>query len=192
MLGTAPISKAPYRMAPIEFRELKSQLQELLDKGFICPGVLPWGAPVLFVKKKDGTMRMCIDYWQLNQMTKKNKYCLLRIDELFDQLQRACFFSKIDLRSGYHQLRIFEEDIFKTAFKTQYGHWVLGHAFRVNKCTCRVQDIDEPNLSAVLGSIRGSLCWWHLDLFQVEKGSWSTLEDRIAVTAWAQVIREIQ
>ena len=102
--GTTPISKAPYRMAPAELRELKAQLQDLLDKGFVRPSVSPWGAPVLFVKKKDGTMRMCIDYRQLNQVTIKNKYPLPRIDELFDQLQGAQYFSKIDLRSGYHQL----------------------------------------------------------------------------------------
>ena len=121
--GTAPISKAPYRMAPAELKELKSQLGDLLDKGFIRPSVSPWGAPVLFVKKKDGTMRMCIDYRQLNQVTVKNKYPLPRIDELFDQLQGAQFFSKIDLRSGYHQLRVRGEDVPKTAFRTRYGHF---------------------------------------------------------------------
>ena len=87
--GTAPISKAPYRMAPAELKELKTQIGELLDKGFIRPSVSPWGAPVLFVKKKDGTMRMCIDYRQLDQVTVKNRYPLPRIDELFDQLQGA-------------------------------------------------------------------------------------------------------
>ena len=94
---TAPISKAPYRMAPSELKELKVQLQELLDKGFICPSFSPWGAPVLFVKKKDGTLRLCIDYRELNKVTIKNKYPLPRIDDLFDQLQGAPMFSKIDL-----------------------------------------------------------------------------------------------
>ncbi|RVW84176.1 Retrovirus-related Pol polyprotein from transposon 17.6, partial [Vitis vinifera] len=103
--GTGPMSKAPYRMAPVELKELKVQLQELLDKGFIRPSVSPWGAPVLFVKKKDGSMRLCIDYRELNKVTVRNKYPLPRIDDLFDQLQGACVFSKIDLRSGYHQLR---------------------------------------------------------------------------------------
>ena len=121
--GTQPISIPPYRMALAELRELKVQLQELLDKGFIRPSVSPWGAPVLFVKKKDGTMRMCIDYRQLNKATIKNKYPLPRIDDLFDQLQGATHFSKIDLRSGYHQLRIKTEDISKTAFRTKYGHF---------------------------------------------------------------------
>ena len=93
----APVSITPYRMAPKELVELKAQIQELLDRGFIRPSVSPWGAPVLFVKKKDGTMQMCIDYRQLNKLTIKNKYPLPRIDDLFDQLRRASIFSKIDL-----------------------------------------------------------------------------------------------
>lgn len=102
--GVSPISRAPYRMAPAELRELKVQLQDLLDKGYIRPSVSPWGSPVLFVKKKDGTMRLCIDYRQLNKVTIKNKYPLPRIDDLFDQLQGTSVYSKIDLRSGYHQI----------------------------------------------------------------------------------------
>ncbi|KAA0053491.1 DNA/RNA polymerases superfamily protein [Cucumis melo var. makuwa] len=121
--GTAPISRAPYRMAPAELKELKVQLQELLDEGFIRPSVSPWGAPVLFVKKKDGSMRLCIDYRELNKVTVKNRYLLPRIDDLFDQLQRATVFSKIDLRSSYHQLRIRDSDIPKTAFRSSYGHY---------------------------------------------------------------------
>ena len=121
--GTAPISKTPYRMAPAELKELKTQLQELLDKGFIRPSFSLWGAPVLFVKKKDGTLRLCIDYRELNRVTVKNKYPLPRIDDLFDQLQGASVFSKIDLRSGYHQLRVREVDILKTTFRTRYGHY---------------------------------------------------------------------
>ena len=107
-------------MAPTELKELKTQLQDLVDKGFIRPSVSPWGAPVLFVKKNDGTMRLCIDYRQLNKVTIKNKYPLPKIDDLFDQLQGASVFSKIDLRSGYHQLKIKEMDIPKTAFRTRY------------------------------------------------------------------------
>nr|GEY22057.1 putative reverse transcriptase domain-containing protein [Tanacetum cinerariifolium] len=121
--GTEPISKAPYRMAPIELKELKDQLQELLERGFIRPSVSPWGAPVLFVKKKDGSMRLCIDYHELNKITIRNRYPLPRIDNLCDQLQDAMHFSKIDLRSGYHQLRVKEQDISKTAFRTCYGHY---------------------------------------------------------------------
>ncbi|KAL0445949.1 UNVERIFIED_CONTAM: Transposon Ty3-I Gag-Pol polyprotein [Sesamum latifolium] len=121
--GAAPISIAPYRMAPSELKELKKQLEELLDKGFIRPSISPWGAPVLFVKKKDGSMRLCIDYRQLNRITIKNKYPLPRIDDLLDQLKGATVFSKIDLRSGYWQLRIEEGSISKTAFRTRYGHY---------------------------------------------------------------------
>ena len=105
---TRPISISPYRMAPAKLKELKEQLKDLLAKGFIRPSVLPWGAPVLFVSKKDGSLRMCIDYRQLNKVTIKNKCPLPRIGDLFDQLQGATCFSKIDLRSGYHQLRVRE------------------------------------------------------------------------------------
>ncbi|KAI3691540.1 hypothetical protein L2E82_49905 [Cichorium intybus] len=121
--GAAPIAKAPYRLAPPEMLELFIQLRELLDKGFILPSCSPWGAPILFVKKKDGSNRMCIDYRELNKLTVKNRYLLPRIDDLFDQLQGASWFSKIDLRSGYHQMRVREEDIPKTAFRTRYGHF---------------------------------------------------------------------
>ncbi|RVW12300.1 Transposon Ty3-G Gag-Pol polyprotein [Vitis vinifera] len=120
---TDPISIAPYRMAPVELKELNIQLQELQTKGFIRPSTSPWGAPVLFVKKKDGSLRLCVDYRKLNRVTVKNKYPLPRIDDLFDQLCGACYFSKIDLRSGYHQLRVRETDIPKTAFRTRYGHY---------------------------------------------------------------------
>ena len=112
--GTDPISMPPYRVAPEELKELNDQLKELLDKGFIRPSTSPWGAPVLFVKEKDGSLRLCIDYRQLNKVTIKNKYPLPRIYDLFDQLQGARYFSKIDLRSGYHQLRIRSEDVPKT------------------------------------------------------------------------------
>jgi len=110
-------------MTLFELKELKVQMQELLDKGFIRPSASPWGAPVLFVKKKDGLLCLYIDYRQLNQVTIKNKYPLLRIDDLFDQLQGALIFSKIDLRTGYHQLRIRKEDVPKSVFCTRYGHY---------------------------------------------------------------------
>jgi hypothetical protein len=119
--GTNPISKAPYRMALSELKELKEQLQERLDKGFIRPSISLWGAQVLFVMKKDGSMKMCIHYWKLNKVTIKNRYPLPRIDKLLDQLQGARVFSKVDLHSGYHQVRVKEEDIPKTAFRTHYG-----------------------------------------------------------------------
>ncbi|GJV40357.1 putative reverse transcriptase domain-containing protein [Tanacetum coccineum] len=121
--GAAPVARAPYRLAPTELQELSTQLQELSDKGFIRPSSSPWGAPVLFVKKKDGSFRMCIDYRELNKLTVKNRYPLPRIDDLFDQLQGSRVYSKIDLRYGYHQLRVREEDIPKTAFRTRYGHY---------------------------------------------------------------------
>jgi hypothetical protein len=119
--GTAPIAKGPYRMSVGELEELKKQLKELLDKQFIHPSSSPWGAPVIFVEKKDGTQRMCVDYRALNEVTIKNKYPLPRIEDLFDQLKGARVFSKIDLRLAYHQLRIRPSDIAKTAFTTRYG-----------------------------------------------------------------------
>jgi hypothetical protein len=119
--GTTPISKRPYRMPPAELAELKKQSQELLDKGFIRPSTSPWGCPALFVKKKDESLRLCIDYRPLNAVTIKNKYPLPRIDVLFDQLVGAKVFSKIDLRFDYHQIKIRASDILKTAFSTRYG-----------------------------------------------------------------------
>ncbi|GJT54986.1 hypothetical protein Tco_0990040 [Tanacetum coccineum] len=108
--GAAPVARAPYRLAPSEMKELSDQLKELSDKGFIRPSSSPWGAPVLFVKKKDGSFWMCIDYQELNKLTVKNRYPLPRIDDLFDQLQGSSIYSKIDLRSGYHQLRVRDGD----------------------------------------------------------------------------------
>jgi hypothetical protein len=119
--GTAPISKRPYRMPPNELAELKIQLQKLLDKGYIHPSASPWGCHSLFVKKKDNSLRLCVDYSPLNAVTIKNKYPLPRIDILFDQLAGAKILSKIDLRSGYHQIKIRPSDIPKTAFSTRYG-----------------------------------------------------------------------
>ncbi|GJX19260.1 putative reverse transcriptase domain-containing protein [Tanacetum coccineum] len=125
--GATPVAKSPYRLAPSEMQELSEQLQELQDKGFIRPSHSPWGAPVLFVKKKDGSFRMCIDYRELNKLTIKNRYPLPRLMFCLTppppQLQGARYFSKIDLRSGYHQLRVHDDDISKTAFKTRYGHF---------------------------------------------------------------------
>lgn len=120
--GAGPVSVSPYRMSPLELKELKAQLEDLIKKRFITPSVSPWCAPMLLVKKKDGGMRLCIDYRQLNKVTIKNKYPLPRIDDLLDQLKGAIIFSNIDLRSGYHQIRIKTSDIPKTAFRTRYGH----------------------------------------------------------------------
>ena len=135
----------------VELIELTDQLQDLLSKGFILPSVSPWGAPVLFVKKKDGTMRMCIDYRQLNKVTVKNKYPLPRIDDLFDQLQGASLFSKIDLRSGYHQLKIRASDIPKTAFRTRYGHYeFLVMSFGLTNAPAAFMELINGGVSTIL------------------------------------------
>jgi hypothetical protein len=118
-----PISKTPYRMTALELCELQMQLKELLDLGLIRPSVSPRGAPVIFVKKKDGSLRLCIDYRDLNRATVKNRYPMPQIDDLFDQMKGPMVFSKIDLRSRYHRLRIKEGDIPKTAFQTRFGHY---------------------------------------------------------------------
>ncbi|KAJ9552657.1 hypothetical protein OSB04_016702 [Centaurea solstitialis] len=154
--GAGPIAKSPYRLAPSEMQELSNQLQELLDKGFIRPSSSPWGAPVLFVKKKDGSFRMCIDYRELNKITIKNRYPLPRIDDLFDQLQGATYFSKIDLRSGYHQMRVREEDIAKTAFRTRYGHYEF-----------LVMPFGLTNAPAVFMDLMNRVCRPYLDKFVI-------------------------
>ncbi|GJS48305.1 putative reverse transcriptase domain-containing protein [Tanacetum coccineum] len=132
------------------------QLQELSDKGFIRPSSSPWGAPVLFVKKKDGSLRMCIDYRELNKLTVKNRYPLPRIDDLFDQLQGSSVYSKIDLRSGYHQLRVREEDISKTAFRTRYGHYEF-----------QVMPFGLTNAPAVFMDLMNRVCKPYLDKFVI-------------------------
>ncbi|GJY13087.1 putative reverse transcriptase domain-containing protein [Tanacetum coccineum] len=142
--GAAPVARAPYRLALSEMKDWSDQLKELSDKGFIRPGSSPWEAPVLFVKKKYGSFQMCIDYRELNKLTVKNRYPLPRIDDLFDQLQGSSVYSKIDLRSGYHQLRVREEDIPNTAFRTRYGHY----EFQVMPLFDETS-IDEP-LKAIL------------------------------------------
>jgi hypothetical protein len=121
MPGTAPIYKSLYRMATPELAKLKEHNKELLEKGFIYPSSSPWGAPTIFVPKKEGTQRLCVDYHALNEVTIKNNYLLPKIHDLFNQLHGACVFSKTDLRSGYHQLKIRECDIPKTAFVLRYG-----------------------------------------------------------------------
>ncbi|KAG8498740.1 hypothetical protein CXB51_005107 [Gossypium anomalum] len=139
---TTLILIAPYRMALNKLKELKSQLQKLTNRGFARPSFSPWGAPFLFVKKKDGTMRMCIDYRQLNKVTIKNKYPLPRIIDLFDQLKGAAVFSKIYLRSGYYHLRVKDSDIPKTAFRTRYDHCHIVSASGIR--------VDPSNISAIL------------------------------------------
>ncbi|GKB42445.1 putative reverse transcriptase domain-containing protein [Tanacetum coccineum] len=154
--GAAPVARAPYRLAPSEMKELSEQLQELSDKGFIRPSSSPWGAPVLFVKKKDGSFRMCIDYRELNKLTVKNRYLLPRIDDLFDQLQGSSIYLKIDLRSGYHQLRVREQDIPKTAFRTRYGHYEF-----------QVMPFGLTNAPAVFMDLMNRVCKPYLDKFVI-------------------------
>ncbi|GJX94969.1 putative reverse transcriptase domain-containing protein [Tanacetum coccineum] len=137
-------------------KELSEQLQELCDKGFIRHSSSPWGAPVLFVKKKDGSFQMCIDYQELNKLTVKNRYPLPRIDDLFDQLQGSSVYSKIDLRLGYHQLRVREEDILKMAFRTQYGH-----------CEFQVMPFGLTNAPAVFMDLMNRVCKPYLDKFVI-------------------------
>nr|XP_016459235.1 PREDICTED: RNA-directed DNA polymerase homolog [Nicotiana tabacum] len=141
-------------MASSELKELREQFKDLLNKGFIRPSVSPWGAPVLFVKKKDGSLRMCIDYRQLNKVTTKNKYSLRIIDNLFDQLQGAKYFLKID-SSRYHQSRIREEDISKTAFRNRHGHYeFLVMSFRLTNAPVAFMDlmnkVSEPFLDTFI------------------------------------------
>ncbi|GJY30548.1 putative reverse transcriptase domain-containing protein [Tanacetum coccineum] len=154
--GVAHVAWAPYRLAPSEMKELAEQLQELSDKGFIRPSSSPWGAPVLFVNKKDESFCMCIDYRELNKLTVKNHYPLPRIDDLFDQLQGSSVYSKIDLRSGYHQLRVREEDIPKTAFRTRYGHYEF-----------QVMPFGLTNAPAVFMDLMNRVCKPYLDKFVI-------------------------
>ncbi|GJR64709.1 putative reverse transcriptase domain-containing protein [Tanacetum coccineum] len=156
MPGSAPVARAPYRLTPSEMKELSEQLQVLSDKGFIRPNSSPWGAPVLFVKKKDGSFWMCIDYRELNKLTVKNLYPLLMIDDLFDQLQGSIVYSKIDLRSGYHQLRVREEDISKTAFRTRYGHYEF-----------QVMPFGLTNAPAVFMDLMNRVCKPYMDKFVI-------------------------
>ncbi|GJU24478.1 putative reverse transcriptase domain-containing protein [Tanacetum coccineum] len=154
--GATPVARAPYRLAPSEMQELSNQLQELADRGFIRPSTSPWGAPVLFVKKKDGSFRMCIDYRELNKLTIKNRYPLPKIDDLFDQLQGSSVYSKIDLRSGYHQLRVRDEDIPKTAFRTRYGHYEF-----------QVMPFGLTNAPAIFMDLMNRVCKPYLDKFVI-------------------------
>ncbi|GJR62461.1 reverse transcriptase domain-containing protein [Tanacetum coccineum] len=154
--GAVPVARAPYRLAPSKLQELSTQLQELSDKGFIRPSSSPWGASVLFVKKKDGSFRMCIDYCELNKLTVKNRYPLPRINNLFDQLQGLRVYSKIDLRYGYHQLRVREEDIPKITFRTRYGHYEF-----------QVMPFGLTNAPAVFMHLMNRVCKPYLDKFVI-------------------------
>ncbi|GJY03680.1 putative nucleotidyltransferase, ribonuclease H [Tanacetum coccineum] len=152
----APVARAPYRLVPSEIQLLSNQLQELTDRGFIRPSASPWGAPVLFVKKKDESFRMCIDYRELNKLTVKNRYPLPKIDDLFDQLQGSSVYSKMNLRSGYHQLRVRNEDIPKTAFRTRYRHYEF-----------QVMPFGLTNTPAVFMDLKNHVCKPYLDKFVI-------------------------
>nr|GEY69997.1 putative reverse transcriptase domain-containing protein [Tanacetum cinerariifolium] len=154
--GAAPVARAPYRLAPSGMKDLTEQLKELSDKGFIRPSSLPWGAPVLFVKKKDGSFWMFIDYRELNKLTVKNRYPLPRINDLFDQIRGSSVYSKIDLRSGYQQLRVREEDIPKTAFRTRYGYYEF-----------QVMPFGLINAPAVFMDLMNRVCKPYLDKFVI-------------------------
>ncbi|GKF14772.1 putative reverse transcriptase domain-containing protein, partial [Tanacetum coccineum] len=149
-------ARAPYRLAPLEMQELSNQLQELADRGFIRPSTSPWGAHVLFVKKKDEYFRMCIDYRELNKLTIKNHYPLPRIDDLFDQLQGSSVYSKFDLRLGYHLLRVKDEDIPKTAFRTRYEYYEF-----------QVMPFGLTNAPAVFMDLMNHVCKPYLDKFVI-------------------------
>nr|GEX57445.1 putative reverse transcriptase domain-containing protein [Tanacetum cinerariifolium] len=154
--GDAPVARAPYRLAPSEMKELSDELQELSNKGFIRLSSSPWGALVLFVKKKDGSFRMCIDYRELNKLTVKNHFPLPRIDDLFDQLQGSSIYSKIDLRLGYHQLRVRKADIPKTAFRNRYGHYEF-----------QVMSFGLTNAPAIFMDLMNRVCKPYLDKFMI-------------------------
>nr|GEU52422.1 putative reverse transcriptase domain-containing protein [Tanacetum cinerariifolium] len=154
--GAMLVAKSSYRLAPMEMQELSNQLKELQDKGFIRPSSSPWGALVLFVKKKDSSFRMCIDYQELNKLTIKNCYLLSRIDDLFDQLQGSQYFLKIDLRSSYHQLRAREEDIPKTTFRTRYRHFEF-----------TVMPFGLTNAPVVFMDLMNRVCRSYLDKFVI-------------------------
>ena len=141
-------------MAPAELKELKVQMEEMVNKGFVRPSTSPWGVSILFVKKKDGSMRLCIDYREMNKVTIRNQYPLPRIDDLFDKLQGAKVFSKIDLRSGYHQLRVHDEDVFKTTFRTRYGHFEF-----------LVMPLGLTNAPAAFMDLMNRICRPYLDQF---------------------------
>ena len=138
--GISPIPMTLHRMAPVELQKLRVQLQELLDKGFMKPSTSPWGAPVLFAKKKGKTLRLCVDYRQWNRVMIQNRYLLPRIDDLFDQLRGARVYPKIDLRAGYHQLRVRDTDIPKTAVRTRYGHLSYSDALWIDECASSIHE----------------------------------------------------
>nr|GEW74377.1 putative reverse transcriptase domain-containing protein [Tanacetum cinerariifolium] len=185
-----PVVKSPYLMAPSEMLpsemlELSNQLKELQEKGFIRPSYSPWGAPMLFFKK-DGALRMCIDYKELNKLTINNRYPLPRIDDLFDQLEGACCCSKIDLRSGYHQLRVREEDILKTAFRTRYGHFEFTvMPFGLTNAPTVFTDVTPRFLGIWIGSWRGKVIAYASRQLKIHEKNYTTHKLELGVVVFA-------
>ncbi|GKB14213.1 putative reverse transcriptase domain-containing protein, partial [Tanacetum coccineum] len=192
--GETLLARAPYRLAPSEMQELSTQLQELADRGFIRPSTSPWGAPVLFVKKKDGSFRMCIDYRELNKLTIKNRYPLPRIDDLFDQLQGLSVYSKIDLRSGYHQLRVRDEDIPKTAFKTR--HLIDNQGLHVDPAKIKaVKNWESPTTPTEIRQFLGLAGYYQRFIKDLSKIAKSLTEltqknKKIASARWLELLAD--
>jgi hypothetical protein len=176
------MARATYRLAPSELQELSTQLRELLNKGFIRPSSSPWGAPVLFVKKKDRSFRVCIDYQELNKLTIKNRYPLPRIDDLFDQLQWSSFYLKIDLWSGYHRLRVRYTDIPKTAFKTRYEY------YEFQEMPFGLVFVNLMDVQTISRHIRYRVHRRHLILLSRRNRTWSTPESYCETTQTRGVI----
>ncbi|GJX75799.1 putative reverse transcriptase domain-containing protein [Tanacetum coccineum] len=199
--GAAPVARAPYRLALSEMQELSNQLQELSDRGFIRPSTSPWGAPVLFVKKKDGSFRMCIDYRELNKLTIKNRYPLPRIDDLFDQLQGSSVYLKINLRSGYHQLRVMDKDIPKTAFRTRYGHYEFqvmpfgltnAPTYSIHPGSDKMyQDLKKlywwPNMKAIIAEYVGKCLTCSRVKAECQKPSGLLVQPEISMWKWERI-----
>jgi hypothetical protein len=189
--NTAPISRRPYKMTPKELAELKIQLMELLDKGYIRPSSSPWSIQHCLWRRK---INPCgrVDYHPLNAATIKNKYPLPRIDILFDHLAGVKVFSKVDLRLGYHQIKIYLEDIPKTAFSTGYGLYEYFVVVWTHQCSCTFHVPDELRIHAGAGQVCHGLYWWHLGLLQEWRRAWATPSYYLAMTSRPSTLCQVQ
>ena len=163
------------RLSMAELDELKSQLETLLKKGFISPSTSPYGAPVLFVKKKDCSLRMCVDFRGLNTVTKKNRHPLPRFDELIDRFKNARYFSKLDLLSGYHQMRIHPDDTHKTAFRTRYGHYKFNVPFGLTNAPAYFSSMIRKSLDQSWISVQLRICSIFSSIWNPSKSNCPTL-----------------